>query len=146
MEPETRMARMLHNSSTDDRLFQWRYRWEWRTPQRLLPTLQRMIRQGWHNFLVAGSVQDQLIQEFRNRNKREIRERGLTIWQRLEQEEKEKAATWKRNHQLDDDDDATNMKPRFVDRSQWKANAMEQMAAKHQSDYERGVYEVSFYN
>ena len=105
--------------------FQWRYRLEWREPQRIMQTLSDWKGGLSYWVLFQGGVEDQLRKEFQASQQGAARRQGLTVLQRCEQE-------------LRDKPDA----PRPDSRG-WKAKAMASLAEKHEKDYQRGIYEVS---
>lgn len=103
--------------------FKWRYRLEWREPERIMETISRWKGGFSYWLLFQGGVEDQLRKEFQATQKSAAHREGLTVLQRVKQEMK-------------DNPDA----PR-LDSTKWKENAMKNLAEKHEADYKSGKFE-----
>jgi hypothetical protein len=103
--------------------FKWRYRLEWREPERILVTLSEWKGAFLYWLLFDGGVEDQLRKEFQQNQKSAAYREGLTVLQRVQKE-------------VEENPDAPRQ-----DSTQWKTNAMEKIAAKHKADYESGKFE-----
>lgn len=117
------MTHYLNDPVERQKRFKWRYRLEWREPERIMETLSKWKGGFSYWLLFEGGVEDQLRKEFRAKQKNAAYRQGLTVLQRVEQEMKENP-------------DAP--KP---DRTKWKEQAMEKEALKHEADYKSGTYE-----
>lgn len=103
----------------------WRYRQTWRKPERVTNTIRRWWRGMWYWWFFAGSVQEQVQREYgrgRGRHRSLAYQRGLTVWQRVQQE----------------------VSP-TPDRAQWKARAMQKIAEQHEQSYRKGNFDVRIY-
>lgn len=126
--------------------YQWRYWLIWREPQRIYDTIQRKYDQFWYWLFLSGSVDDQLQRELPNL-KRELYECKLSIWQRIENEIKQQQQYQNMNEILmNDTTNVTTMKKKnhiiIHDSTQWKNIAMNNLAKKHQQDYESNTISV----
>jgi hypothetical protein len=97
---------------------QWRHKLQWREPQRVRVTWDQWRRKFWYWLFFAGSVQDKL-RRLRTSGSTEAQRQGLDLWQKVKDENRP-----------------------FVDRSQWKQDAMDRLADKHKRDYETNTFEV----
>jgi hypothetical protein len=105
--------------------WRWRYRLKWRVPQRIHVVLDQRWKKFWYWLFLQGSVSEKLRQE----NQRLIRganvkSRGLSILQRVASESRAYSSYGQ-------------------NRTQWKIQAMDKIAKKHQDDYDRGTFDVS---
>lgn len=107
--------------------FKWRYRLEWREPERILHTLSKWKSGFSYWLLFQGDVEDQLRKEFQAFQKGAAHRQGLTVLQRCEQDMRENPDGPRPNSRI------------------WKQKAMERLAAKHEKEYKRGVYEVRMF-
>ena len=105
--------------------WRWRCRLKWREPQRIPVVLGRWWERFWYWLFLEGSVDEKLQKESQRllRGDTSVKSRGLHVLQRVET------------------DPSTSYSG--LDRTQWKTNAMEMIARKHQFDYERGSFDVS---
>lgn len=103
--------------------FKWRYRLEWREPERIMETLSKWKGGFSYWLLFEGGVEDQLRKEFQQNQKSAAYREGLTVLQRVEQEMKDNPGA-----------------PR-QDSTKWKENAMKKLAAKHEADYKSKEFE-----
>lgn len=103
----------------------WRYWLTWREPKRIRVTLDQVFGGFWHWFLFSGSVEDKLRKEYRGKFQSEIKRRGLTVLQRVAE------------------DQANLRSPAIADRSLWKQNAMIKIAEDHQNSYDLKSFDVS---
>ena len=111
----------LENQSEMQEKMKWRYRLEWRDEKRLMPLLKEW-NSGWGYWLfIQGTVNEKLALELREEQKRADMV-GLNIFDRLK----------------DDSMPRSN-------RDEWKKAAMDRLAQKHQSDYEKNDFAVSFF-
>lgn len=102
----------------------WRYKFTWREPQRIRVTLDQWRRGFLYWLLFSGSVEEKLRKEYRSKRQSETKSRGLTVLQRVAEER------------------AKNPNAPMPDRTQWKKNAMDKVAQKHQDDYALKTFEV----
>ena len=102
-----------------------RWRLTWREPRRVRVVLEEWRQQFWYWLFFAGSVQDKLRKELKASKQSEAKKQGLTVWQRVAASRDE------------------NPEAPMPDRTRWKRQAMDRLAAKHQKDYEQGTYDVS---
>lgn len=108
--------------------FKWRYRLEWREPERILQTLSKWKSGLSYWLLFQGGVEDQLRKEFQATQKGAAHRQELTVLQRCEQ-------------QMQKDPDVPSPNSRL-----WKQKAMEKLAASHEKDYTSGgAFEVSIF-
>jgi hypothetical protein len=114
------MAAILSNPKETERRFQYRYRLEWREPERLSQTLSNWKGGLSYWLLFEGGVEDQLRKEFQANQKGEAYKRGLSVLQRCQEDMKK---------------NPTSPQP---NQSEWKKEAMERIAAKHEADYNSG--------
>lgn len=103
--------------------FKWRYRLEWREPERILETISQWKGGFSYWLLFEGSVEDQLRKEFQESQQRTAYREGLTVLQRVEKDMK---------------DNPDRPRP---DSTKWKQQAMEKLAAQHEKDYKSGSFE-----
>lgn len=85
---------------------QWRYRFEWKKPERVAESVRRWTSKLMYWFFFSGTVEDQLRQEFRRQQRLGIKASGLSVWQQVA---------------------AEGGRP-LVPRSDWKKIAMEKQA------------------
>jgi len=114
---------ILNNPVERQERFKWRYRLEWREPERIMETLSKWKGGFSYWLLFEGGVEDQLRKEFQANQKSAAYRQGSSVFQRVEQEMK-----------------ANPDAPR-PDSTRWKAQAMETLAAKHENDYNSGTFE-----
>ena len=107
--------------------FKWRYRLDWREPERILHTLSKWKAGFSYWLLFQGGVEDQLRKEFQAFHKGAARRQGLTVLQRCEQRMRE-------------DPDAPRPNSRL-----WKQKAMERLAGRHDKAYKSGSFDVSLF-
>lgn len=98
----------------------WRFRIEWRNEKRLKPLLREWFSGLGYWLFIKGTVREQLENEEIQRRKKELK-KGKTVWEKVQA-------------------DGFPMSRR----KRWKADAMERIAKKHQEDYEKKTFEVSF--
>lgn len=112
--------KQLGNVAEMEQRMKWRFRIEWRNEKRLKPLLKEWLS-GWDYWLfVKGTVREQLENEKIERLKQDLR-KGNMVWEKVEADGLPKS-----------------------NRHRWKADAMDQIARKHQEDYEKKTFEVSF--
>lgn len=105
--------------------WKWRYKLRWREPQRVNVTLKTWWNDFWYSLFLRGSVDEKLRQDRKRRlDVGSVKARGLTVLQRVAAEHPAMNSSGK-------------------DRTQWKINAMNRLAQKHQEDYSIGSYDVS---
>ena len=105
--------------------WKWRYKLRWREPQRVNVTLKTWWNDFWYSLFLRGSVDEKLRQDRKRRlGVGSVKARGLTVLQRVAAEHPAMNSSGK-------------------DRAQWKINAMNRLAQKHQEDYSIGSYDVS---
>jgi hypothetical protein len=110
--------------------FQWRFRMNWREPQRVRTTLREWRGRLAYWFFFAGSVQEKLRQQQQQDARRqsgggagEVKRRGLTVVQRIKQDLGIAATS-----------------SRLTDRTKWKPQAMERLAKLHEQSYRDGSF------
>jgi hypothetical protein len=121
------ISMILSDPTERQKRFKWRYRLEWREPERILHTLSKWKGGFSYWLLFQGGVEDQLRKEFQAFQKGAAHRQGLTVLQRCEQEMREKPDAPRPNSRL------------------WKQNAMKKLAAKHEKSYKSGAFEVSIF-
>lgn len=100
-----------------------RYRLEWRKPERIFQTFSNWKSGFSYWLLFEGGVEDQLRKDFQANNRGEAHRQGLTVLQRVEQDQK---------------DNPDSPRPSST---KWKARAMKKLAAKHERDYKKGTFD-----
>jgi hypothetical protein len=83
-------------------VIQWRYRLDWRTPERLSVILDRCYRGFWYWLFLAGTVEDKLRQQAKERARSSVKLQRDFLWQRLKRDRRRnqsslKSRSWKRN-------------------------------------------------
>jgi hypothetical protein len=122
------ISTIISDSVERQKRFKWRYRLEWREPERILQTLSKWKGGFSYWLLFQGGVQDQLRKEFQATQKGAAHREGLTVLQRCEQE-------------VQNNPDAPRPNSRL-----WKQKAMEKLAARHEKDYKSGgAFDVSMF-
>jgi len=124
LEPDQFKA-TVNDPDEREKRFQWRYRLAWREPKRIRTTVQEWRKGFWYWFFFSNGVQDKLRREFQSKRKSEAERQGLTIWQRLAEDQR------------------NNPDAPPPDRTLWKKQAMDRLSQKHQRDYDRKTFDVS---
>lgn len=109
----------IENEHSMKQSMKWRYRIEWRDDRRLKPLLKQWTSGLGHWWLVKGSVTEKLSQE-KIEHLRKAGMKGKTVWERMKADGLQNS-----------------------NRDQWKNEAMERLATKHQEDYDNKHFEVS---
>jgi hypothetical protein len=94
----------------------WRWQLNWRQPERVRVTLKNWINRFSYWLFLEGTVGEKLFQERKDDLRRDIRDHFEEFKKKILAEE-------------------------FINRDQWKTNAMERVAAMHQKDYDEGNYQ-----
>jgi hypothetical protein len=113
----------IEDPKEQKRRMTWRYRLEWRDPKRISQVVKEWknnVAYWWHG---KGRVSEQLLLEKQEWLRKEIMQ-GRSLLERLAEEP----------------DDGS-----IPDREQWKVEAMNRIAKKHQADYDRQSYEVRYH-
>ena len=105
-------------------MFQWRYKISWREPERLGVTWGTWWGKLWYWWLLAGSVQEKMRQDFTTQRKAEVRSQGRTVLERMAV------------------DLAQNPDTPMPKADQWKEIAMNRLREQHQADYDNGYFRV----
>eukprot|EP00980_Cylindrotheca_fusiformis_P003164 scaffold721_cov131-Cylindrotheca_fusiformis.AAC.54 len=116
MDPTSFRNLLMQEAEMEERT-KWRYRIEWREEKRLRPVLKKWKSSLGHWWLVKGSVAEKLEQEH-VKQLRESMMKGKRVWEKMEEDGLPKP-----------------------DRNQWKRDAMERIAQKHQEDYDSGEFD-----
>lgn len=115
----------LDDESEQTKRMKWRYRLTWREPKRLGQLVKEWKKDWAYWWLAKGTVREQLSRDVQEARRKEAME-GRGILDRISKDITE------------NQDDA------FVtDRDQWKKDAMERIAKKHQEDYDSKEFDVS---
>jgi hypothetical protein len=115
----------LENESDLKQRMMWRYRLEWRDNKRLNQLLKEWNKDWGYWWLAKGTVTEKINLELREKQKNADMQ-GLTVLNRIQKD-------------LESTPEGTPM----PDRDQWKADAMNRLAQKHQEDYEKDKFEVN---
>jgi hypothetical protein len=126
---ESQQAALRQGQGQLTERFQWRYRMNWREPQRIRTTLREYRRRLSYWFFFAGSVQEKLRRHQQDARRQggggggEVKRRGLTVAQRIKQDLGIAATS-----------------SLITDRTKWKPQAMERLAKLHEQSYQDGSF------